>query len=112
MCGRAYDPRFLWTWPTARISVMGGEQAANVLTAVKRDQSAREGRTEADGDTARRRQAILDKYEHESSPYYATARIWDDGIIDPLETRAMVAAGLSAAAHAPLPAHGFGVFRM
>jgi acetyl-CoA carboxylase carboxyltransferase component len=112
MCGRAYDPRFLWTWPSARISVMGGEQAANVLTTVKRDQSAREGRTEADADTQRRRQTILDKYEQEGSPYYATARLWDDGIIDPIDTRRVLALGLSAAANAPLPHGGFGVFRM
>ena len=112
MCGRAYDPRFLWTWPSARISVMGGEQAANVLATVKRDQSAREGRSDPVAGAQRLRQTILDKYEQEGSPYYATARLWDDGIIDPLDTRHALAIGLAAACNAPLPHSSFGVFRM
>jgi acetyl-CoA carboxylase carboxyltransferase component len=113
MCGRAYDPRMLWMWPNSRISVMGGEQAAGVLTTVKRDQLAREGRPfSADEEEAIRR-PILDKYEREGSPYYSTARLWDDGILDPADTRQALALGLSAACNAPIarPAR-FGVFRM
>jgi acetyl-CoA carboxylase carboxyltransferase component len=112
MCGRAYDPRFLWMWPNARISVMGGEQAAGVLTTVKRDQLTREGRTLSAEEEAAIRQPILDKYEHEGSPYYSTARLWDDGILDPADTRNVLALALSAAYNAPIPAAKFGVFRM
>jgi 3-methylcrotonyl-CoA carboxylase beta subunit/propionyl-CoA carboxylase len=112
MCGRAYDPRLLWMWPNARISVMGGEQAAGVLTTVKRDQLAREGKTlDAAGEQAIR-EPILEKYEREGSPYYSTARLWDDGILDPVDTRAALALGLSAAFNAPIPEAKFGVFRM
>jgi acetyl-CoA carboxylase carboxyltransferase component len=96
MCGRAYGPRQLWMWPNARISVMGGEQAATVLTMV--------GDTDAD--------EIREKYEAEGNPYYSTARLWDDGIIDPLDTRRVLALGLAAAANAPVPESTFGVFRM
>src|SRR5690242_15949247 len=91
MCGRAYDPRLLWMWPNARISVMGGEQAAGVLTTVKRDQLAREGRELAAEEEDAIRTPILDKYEREGSPYYSPARLWDDGLIDPAETRSMLA---------------------
>jgi acetyl-CoA carboxylase carboxyltransferase component len=112
MCGRAYDPRFLWMWPNARISVMGGEQAASVLTTVKRDQLAREGRTFGPGDEDAIRAPILEKYEREGSPYYATARLWDDGILDPVDTRDALALALSAAHNAPGQATTFGVFRM
>jgi acetyl-CoA carboxylase carboxyltransferase component len=112
MCGRAYEPRLLWMWPNARISVMGGLQAATVLTTVKRDQLAREGKTLAPDEEAAIRQPILDKYEHEGSPYYSTARLWDDGILDPAETRRTLALGLSAAFNAPIPEPRFGVFRM
>jgi len=112
MCGRAYEPRLLWMWPNARISVMGGEQAAGVLTTVKRDQLAREGKTFSDEDEQAMRQPILEKYEHEGSPYYSTARLWDDGIIDPADTRQALALGLSAAYNAPIPEPTFGVFRM
>src|SRR5437773_5891697 len=112
MCGRAYDPRFLWMWPNARISVMGGEQAAGVLTTVKREQLARDSKPlSGDGEQAIR-QPILDQYEHEGSPYYSTARLWDDGILDPARTRQALALGLSAAFNAPIPAPRFGVFRM
>ena len=112
MCGRAYEPRLLWMWPNARISVMGGEQAAGVLTTVKRDQLARDGqRLSADEEEAIR-QPILEKYEREGSPYYSTARLWDDGILDPAETRHALALGLSAAANAPIREPRFGVFRM
>jgi 3-methylcrotonyl-CoA carboxylase beta subunit len=112
MCGRAYDPRFLWMWPNARISVMGGEQAAGVLTTVKRDQLGREGKTLGDDEERGIREPILEKYEREGSPYYSTARLWDDGILDPAVTRAALALGLSAAFNAPIPPARFGVFRM
>ncbi|HLY01941.1 MAG TPA: carboxyl transferase domain-containing protein [Candidatus Cybelea sp.] len=104
MCGRAYAPRQLWMWPNARISVMGGPQAASVLSTVKGDMTPEE-RTAFEA-------PILDKYEREGSPYYSTARLWDDGIIDPLDTRRAIAIGLDAAAHAPQPRTQFGVFRM
>ncbi len=112
MCGRAYEPRLLWMWPNARISVMGGEQAAGVLTTVKREQLAREGKPFSADDEQAIRQPILDKYDHEGSPYYSTARLWDDGILDPAETRQALALGLSAAFNAPIPEARFGVFRM
>jgi acetyl-CoA carboxylase carboxyltransferase component len=112
MCGRAYEPRLLWMWPNARISVMGGEQAAGVLTTVKRDQLAREGKKLSADEENAIRQPILDKYELEGSPYYSTARLWDDGILDPAETRQALALGLSAAFNAPIPDARFGVFRM
>lgn len=112
MCGRAYSPRFLWMWPGAKISVMGGEQAATVLATVKRDQiEARGGEWPADEEAAFR-QPILDQYERQGSAYYATARLWDDGIIDPLDTRTVVGLALSACANAPLADPGFGLFRM
>jgi acetyl-CoA carboxylase carboxyltransferase component len=112
MCGRAYEPRFLWMWPNARISVMGAQQAASVLTTVKRDQLARDGKTLGAEEEEAIRQPILDKYEHEGSPYYSTARLWDDGILDPAATRQTLALGLSAAYNAPIPDAKFGVFRM
>ncbi len=112
MCGRAYDPRFLWMWPNARISVMGGEQAATVLTTVKRDQLAREGQTLSSDAERGIREPILDKYEREGSPYYSTARLWDDGIIDPARTRDLLGLALSASFNAPVPPPRFGVFRM
>jgi len=112
MCGRAYEPRFLWMWPNARISVMGGEQAAGVLTTVKRDQLDRQGKTLSAEEEAAIRNPILDKYDREGSPYYSTARLWDDGILDPAETRQALALGLSAAFNAPIPDAKFGVFRM
>ncbi|HXW08835.1 MAG TPA: carboxyl transferase domain-containing protein [Vicinamibacterales bacterium] len=112
MCGRAYEPRLLWMWPNARISVMGGEQAAAVLATVKRDQLAREGRTLSPDEEEAIRAPILQKYEEEGSPYYSSARLWDDGILDPVDTRAALALGLSAAFNAPIPDARFGVFRM
>jgi acetyl-CoA carboxylase carboxyltransferase component len=112
MCGRAYEPRLLWMWPNARISVMGGEQAAGVLVTVKKDQLAREGKTLSPEDEHAIRQPILDKYEREGSPYYSTARLWDDGILDPLDTRGALALGLSAACNAPIAEPKFGIFRM
>ena len=112
MCGRAYEPRLLWMWPNARISVMGGEQAAGVLTTVKRDQLARDGKPFTAEAEAEIRNPILEKYEREGSPYYSTARLWDDGILDPAATRSALALGLSAAFNAPIPPARFGVFRM
>jgi acetyl-CoA carboxylase carboxyltransferase component len=112
MCGRAFDPRFLWMWPNARISVMGGEQAAGVLTTVKRDQLAREGQVLSAEDELAIRQPLLEKYEVEGSPYYSTARLWDDGILDPVDTRGALALGLSAAYNAPIPPPRYGIFRM
>jgi len=112
MCGRAFEPRFLWMWPNARISVMGGEQAAGVLSTVKREQLARDNKTLGAEDEEQIRQPILDKYELEGSPYYSTARLWDDGILDPARTRTVLALALSAAFNAPIPPPKFGVFRM
>jgi acetyl-CoA carboxylase carboxyltransferase component len=112
MCGRAYDPRLLWMWPNARISVMGGEQAAGVLATVKRDQVTREGGDLSQAAEAAIREPILQKYDSEGSPYYSTARLWDDGILDPAETRSALALGLSAAYNAPIPPPKFGIFRM
>jgi 3-methylcrotonyl-CoA carboxylase beta subunit len=112
MCGRAYSPRFLWMWPNARISVMGGEQAASVLATVKRDGiEARGGSWSAHEEEAFRR-PILEQYEVQGHPYYATARLWDDGVIDPADTRRVLALGLSAALNAPIGEPNFGVFRM
>jgi len=112
MCGRAYSPRFLWMWPNARISVMGGEQAASVLATVKRDNIEAAGDTWSAEEEAAFRQPILDQYEHEGHPYYASARVWDDGIIDPADTRTVLALGLSAAYNAPPEETKFGLFRM
>ena len=109
MCGRAYSPRFLWMWPNARISVMGGEQAAAVLATVRRDQL---GDAWAAGEEEDFKQPIRDQYEEQGSPYYSTARIWDDGVIDPLDTRRVLGLGLAACAGAPLEAPGYGIFRM
>ncbi len=113
MCGRAYDPRFLFTWPNARISVMGGPQAASVLSTVKQDQLARAGKppmTPAEVEEFER--PTREKYEAEGNPYYATARLWDDGVLDPAETRAALSLALSASFNAPIPETEFGIFRM
>ena len=113
MCGRAYSPRMLFTWPNARISVMGGEQAANTLLTVKLDQLAREGGSMSSEEQQRFVQPTLEKYEFESSVYYASARLWDDGVIDPLETRTTLALAIAASLNAGIPpAPTFGVFRM
>ena len=112
MCGRAYDPRLLWMWPNARISVMGGDQAAGVLTAIKADQAARDGQTLGEAEREAIARPILDKYEKEGSPYYSTARLWDDGILDPLRTRPALALALAASYNAPMTTPRFGVFRM
>jgi propionyl-CoA carboxylase len=112
MCGRAYQPRQLWMWPNARISVMGGQQAATVLLTVRRDNLLARGRDLAPDEQERFKAPILEKYEREGSPYYATARLWDDGILDPVDTRKALALGLAAAGNAPLVPTTFGVFRM
>ena len=113
MCGRAYDPRFVFMWPNSRISVMGGPQAADVLTTVKQDQRERESISPMSGyELDNFRKPILDKYETEGSPYYSTARLWDDGIIDPRDTRDVLGLCLATARNAPLPDDRFGVFRM
>jgi acetyl-CoA carboxylase carboxyltransferase component len=112
MCGRAYQPRQLWMWPNARISVMGGEQAASVLAQVKREQLERQGRSMSAPEEAAFKAPILAKYDEEGSPYYSSARLWDDGVITPTETRQVLSLGLSAALGAPIPASRFGVFRM
>ena len=112
MCGRAYNPRFMWMWPNATISVMGGEQAANVLCQVKKDQLERKGESLNEQEQADFKQPILDKYKRESSAFYASARIWDDGVIDPKDTRDVLGLALSASFHAPIPKPKYGVFRM
>jgi 3-methylcrotonyl-CoA carboxylase beta subunit len=112
MCGRAYGPRFLFTWPNARISVMGGEQAASTLLTVKLQQLAARGESQSDEEQARFTAPIRAKYEEESSPYYATARLWDDGVIDPAQTRDVLGLALAAAVNAPIPETRVGVYRM
>jgi len=112
MAGRAYAPRLLWMWPTAKIAVMGGEQAANTLLTVKLDALAREGKTMTEEEKEKFKEPVLKKYEEESSAYYSTARIWDDGILDPFDTRKALALGISMSLNAPIPDHRFGVFRM
>ncbi len=112
MCGRAYSPRFLWMWPNARISVMGGEQAASVLATVKRDGIEGKGGTWSAEEEAAFKAPIRSQYETQGHPYYASARLWDDGIIDPADTRMTLALGLSASLNAPVPETKFGLFRM
>jgi acetyl-CoA carboxylase carboxyltransferase component len=112
MSGRAYAPRQLWMWPNARISVMGGPQAARVLLTVRLEGLERQGKTMTDEEQREFMQPILDKYESEGNPYHSTARLWDDGIIDPAQTRAVLALGISAAANAPVSPTKFGIFRM
>ena len=113
MCGRAYSPRMMWMWPNARIGVMGGEQAASVLATVRRDGIEAKGGAWSAGEEAAFKQPILDQFEHQAHPYYASARLWDDGVIDPADTRRVLALALSASLNAPIPAAPkFGVFRM
>jgi 3-methylcrotonyl-CoA carboxylase beta subunit len=112
MCGRAYNPRLLWMWPNARISVMGGEQAANVLARVRRDALAAQDKQWSEEDEEQFKAPIRAQYEAQGNPYYATARLWDDGILDPLDTRRALALGLAAAQNAPVEPTRFGVFRM
>ena len=112
MCGRAYDPRFLWMWPNARISVMGGEQAASVLATVRRDGIEARGESWSAEDEEAFKAPIREQYERQGSPYYSTARLWDDGVIDPVETRRVLGMGLAAAANTPVPEPSYGIFRM
>ncbi len=112
MCGRAYDPTLLFMWPNARISVMGGDQAANVLATVKADGLAREGKTWTDDEAEAFKAPIRERYEEQGHPYYASARLWDDGVIDPAQTRDVLGLGISAALNAPIAPTTFGVFRM
>ncbi|XP_029073226.1 methylcrotonoyl-CoA carboxylase beta chain, mitochondrial isoform X1 [Monodon monoceros] len=112
MCGRAFSPRFLYLWPNARISVMGGEQAANVLATVAKDQRAREGKQFSSADEATLKEPIIKRFEEEGNPYYSSARLWDDGIIDPVDTRLVLGLSLSAALNAPIQKTNFGILRM
>lgn len=112
MCGRAYSPRFLYMWPNARISVMGGEQAANVLVQITKDQYQREGKTLSAEAEKKMKEPIIERFETEGNPYYASARIWDDGIIDPVDSRRILGLSLSATMNAPIPETKFGLFRM
>jgi 3-methylcrotonyl-CoA carboxylase beta subunit len=112
MCGRAYSPRFLWMWPNARISVMGGEQAASVLATVKRDGMELRGEAWSESEEADFKRPIREQYERQGHPYYASARLWDDGVIDPATTREVLALGLSASLNAPQAETRFGIFRM
>ncbi|OZA00556.1 MAG: methylcrotonoyl-CoA carboxylase, partial [Rhizobiales bacterium 17-65-6] len=112
MCGRAFDPRFLWMWPNARISVMGGEQAANVLAQVKRDGIEGKGGTWPEADEVAFKAPIQAQYDRQGHPYYSSARLWDDGVIDPVDTRMVLALALSASLNAPARETRFGVFRM
>jgi 3-methylcrotonyl-CoA carboxylase beta subunit len=112
MCGRAYSPRFLWSWPNARIGVMGGEQAASVLATIRRDTIESKGEIWPAEDETAFKAPIRARYEEEGDPYYATARLWDDGIIDPTQTRDVLGLGIAASLNAPIPDPRFGVFRM
>jgi acetyl-CoA carboxylase carboxyltransferase component len=113
MCGRAYGPRLLWMWPNARISVMGGAQAASVLSTVKQDQLGRAGKSPmSPAEVAEFERPTREKYEQEGNPYYSTARLWDDGVLDPAETRTALGLAISASYNAPIEETEFGVFRM
>jgi 3-methylcrotonyl-CoA carboxylase beta subunit len=112
MCGRAFNPRFLWMWPNARISVMGGEQAATVLATIRRDAVEAKGGSWPAADEEAFKAPIRAQYEREGHPYYASARLWDDGVIDPADTRRVLGLALSASLNAPIPPSRFGIFRM
>ena len=112
MNGRAYQPRFLWMWPNSRISVMGGDQAANVMSTIKKDQAKSDGKLIEKDELDNIRNPILQKYENEGNPYYASARLWDDGIISPIETRERLILALDSIQHNPIPDTNFPVFRM
>jgi 3-methylcrotonyl-CoA carboxylase beta subunit len=112
MCGRAYSPRFLWMWPASRISVMGGNQASSVLATVKRDQYEARGEEWSAEDEDAFKAPIKQQYEDQGSPYYSTARLWDDGIIDPADTRTVLGLALDVVSRTPLPETSFGLFRM
>jgi len=112
MCGRAYDPNFMWMWPNARISVMGGEQAAGVMSLITKGAKEKRGETFTEEDEAKFKAPLLEKYEKEGHPYYASARLWDDGVIDPAQTREVLGLAISASLNAPQQETRFGVFRM
>ena len=112
MCGRAYSPRFMYMWPNSKISVMGGEQAASVLATVSKEQKERNGIPFTFDDEMRIKKPIIEKFDKEGSPYYSTARLWDDGIIDPAQTRTVLGLSLSASLNNKIPETNFGVFRM
>jgi 3-methylcrotonyl-CoA carboxylase beta subunit len=112
MCGRAFAPRFLWTWPNARISVMGGQQAASVLATIRRDGIEAKGGVWTKEEEEQFKRPILDQYERQGHPYYATARLWDDGVIAPEDTRRVLGLAISASLNAPIEETKFGVFRM
>ena len=112
MCGRGYDPNFLFMWPNARISVMGGEQAAGVLAQVRRTQFERSGEDWPELEEEKFKKPIIDAFEAQAHPYYASARLWDDGVIDPIDTRRVLGLSLSAALNKPIEDTRFGVFRM
>jgi 3-methylcrotonyl-CoA carboxylase beta subunit len=112
MCGRAFNPRFLWMWPNARISVMGGEQAATVLATIRRDAIEAKGGQWSQAEEEQFKAPIRDQYEREGHPYFASARLWDDGVIDPADTRRVLGLAISAALNRPVERTTFGVFRM
>ena len=112
MCGRAYSPRLLFMWPNSRISVMGGQQAASVLLTVKLQQLAGKGESLTQAEQEEFTRPTIEKYENEGSPYYSTARLWDDGIVDPKKTRDVIGLGIAMSLNAPVPEHRVGVFRM
>jgi len=112
MCGRGYSPRFLWMWPNARISVMGGEQAAGVMSTITRDAKEAKGENWSAEEEETFKKPIRDRYEREGHPYYASSRLWDDGIIDPADSRMVLGLGLSAALNKPIEKTPFGIFRM
>jgi len=112
MCGRAYSPRFLWTWPNSRISVMGGEQAASVLATVRREGLEARGQAMGAGDEEAFKAPIREQYERQGNPYYATARLWDDGVVDPAQTRRVLGLSLAVTRNAPCVPTRFGLFRM
>lgn len=112
MCGRAYDPRFLWMWPNARISVMGGEQAASVLAQVTREKKHRHGEPWSEEEERKLKDPVLQQYAKESHAWYGSARLWDDGVIDPVDTRNVLGLGLTIALNSPVKKTHFGLFRM
>ena len=112
MCGRAYDPRFMFMWPNARISVMGGQQAASVMATIQRDKKEAAGEKWSKAEEEKFKKPLLEQYEHQGNPYYATARLWDDGIIDPAQTRDVLGLSISASLNAPIEDSEFGIFRM
>lgn len=112
MCGRAYSPRFLYSWPNSKMAIMGGEQAAGVLAQIVREQKIRQGKPWTDEEEMKLKDPISKRFEAESSPFFTSARLFDDGVIDPIDTRIVLAMSLAASLNAPIPESRFGVFRM